>query len=49
LGPPRRFGFFGGTLHLMIQRCNLNIETFDLCEVYMGEFSDTIWQAYGLV
>jgi len=49
LSPPRRFGFFGATLHLLIQRRNLNIETFDLCEIYMGQFSETIWQAYGPV
>jgi hypothetical protein len=49
LGSPRPFGFFGGTLHLHIQRRNLNIETFDLLEVHLGEFSDAFWQAYGLV
>jgi hypothetical protein len=49
LGTPCHFSFFGSTLHPLIQRCNLNIETFDFGEVHSGELSGAFWQAYGLI
>jgi hypothetical protein len=33
----------------LIQRRNLNIESFDLGEINLGEVSNAFWQAYGLI
>jgi hypothetical protein len=43
LGSPCRFSFFRSTLHPLIQRRNLNIETFDLGEVHLAAMPLQRW------